>query len=319
MLKARGTRVWLGMLLSGLALGAYVFAAWPDTKTPAERAARRPRRWPAAGGLRGLDERGPESELTGVLGDVYPLELFFYEVSPAPLLDAAHRSTATGRRKLTTRRKASAVIPRPVSARDGEAELRAADLAEPAGEQAADRREPRERPQVEADDAAAQVIGRAELQDRVRVRRPEREADAGDEEEHRARPDRRQRREREQRDAEAAGAEHEHLPARAAERGREERADQRAAAEAGGEDAEHLRAGVQRVGGEQRQDHVEVEADRADDRDDCEHEPHLRVRQHPGEALADAAHHRRRLAASLQRHQLVLPHHQQPDQHGDEA
>ena len=77
MLKAGGTRVWLGMLLSGLALGAYVFAAWPETKTPATE----PRV------VRTMAAAGPESELAGVLGDVYPLELYFYEVSPAPLLD----------------------------------------------------------------------------------------------------------------------------------------------------------------------------------------------------------------------------------------
>jgi hypothetical protein len=31
--SARGTLVWLGMVVSGLALGAYVFAVWPDTET----------------------------------------------------------------------------------------------------------------------------------------------------------------------------------------------------------------------------------------------------------------------------------------------
>ena len=29
--SGRGSLVWLGMVLTGLALGAYVFAVWPDT------------------------------------------------------------------------------------------------------------------------------------------------------------------------------------------------------------------------------------------------------------------------------------------------
>ena len=86
MLKTRGTRVWLGMLLSGLAMGAFVFAAWPETKTPAEKP-RVVRTMAAAGASASSTSAGLESELSGVLGGVYPLELYFYEVSPAPLLD----------------------------------------------------------------------------------------------------------------------------------------------------------------------------------------------------------------------------------------
>ena len=78
----------------------------------------------------------------------------------------------------------------PGGAGDEERELGAADVREPAGEQAAERREPGEGPEEEADDPPAEVVGRAELEDRVRVRRPEREAGAGDEEEDRAGPDR---------------------------------------------------------------------------------------------------------------------------------
>ena len=229
------------MLLSGLALGAYVVRRLAGDGSRQATEGRRGRSARPHYGRRGLASTARDRARRRP-GRLYPLELYFYEVSPAPLLDAAHRSTGNRPTQTDDAPERDRGHREPGRARDGEAELRAADLAEPAGEQAADRREAREGPQVEADDAAAQVVGRAELQDRVRVRRPEREADAGDEEEHRARPDRRQRREREQRDAEAAGAEHEHLPARAAERRREERADQRAAAEAGGEDAEHLRA-----------------------------------------------------------------------------
>ena len=29
--SVRGSVVWLGMVLTGLAMGAYVFAVWPDT------------------------------------------------------------------------------------------------------------------------------------------------------------------------------------------------------------------------------------------------------------------------------------------------
>ena len=136
---------------------------------------------------------------------------------------------------------------------------------------------PGEGPEIEADDAAAQVVGRAELQDRVRVRRPEREAGPRDEEQDA----------HAQTVASGASASSETLKppvprtstfqlARPSAGG-QQRPDERAAAEARGEDPEHLRPGCQRVRGEQRQDHVEVEADRADDGDDQEHEPHLRA------------------------------------------
>jgi hypothetical protein len=98
MLKAAcGSKVWLGMLLAGLALSAYVFAAWPDTtthptrlpsgeampKAPAAKA-REVRRTAAVRSA----SADTESELSGVLAELYPLELYFYEVSAAPLLDA---------------------------------------------------------------------------------------------------------------------------------------------------------------------------------------------------------------------------------------
>ncbi len=83
------------MLLAGFALGAYVFASWPDTST---RIVRLPYgeampKTPKPQEVRttasvGSTTASPEPELSAVLGDLYPLELFFYEVSPAPLLDA---------------------------------------------------------------------------------------------------------------------------------------------------------------------------------------------------------------------------------------
>jgi hypothetical protein len=87
MLNARSGRVWLGMLLSGLTLGAYVVVAWPDTKAPTEKP-RVVRTMASAGASAGSTSAGRESEPAAVLGDMYPLELFFYELSAAPLLDA---------------------------------------------------------------------------------------------------------------------------------------------------------------------------------------------------------------------------------------
>lgn len=94
MLTARGSLVSTAMILTGLALGAYVFTAWPDTtprlvrlpygeampKTPAAKS--QPVRVTAS------VNTNPGSELAGVAGAVYPLELFVYDLSPAPLLDA---------------------------------------------------------------------------------------------------------------------------------------------------------------------------------------------------------------------------------------
>ena len=49
-----------------------------------------------------------------------------------------------------------------------------------------------------------------------------------------------------------------------------------------------------------------------------EHEAHLRLGERPREALADPAHHRRRLAAALERDELLLPHQQEAGQDGEE-
>ena len=65
---------------------------------------------------------------------------------------------------------------------DGKCERRPADLREPAGEQSADGREPEEREEVEPDQSSTQVVGRGELDERVRIRREQRESDADSEE-----------------------------------------------------------------------------------------------------------------------------------------
>ena len=66
---------------------------------------------------------------------------------------------------------------------DDEREPGAADLDERAREQRAERREADEREQVERDEPAAEMIGRGELDERVRVRGEERERGADADEE----------------------------------------------------------------------------------------------------------------------------------------
>ena len=91
---ARRSLVWPAMILTGLGLGGYVFAAWPDTtprlvplpygetmpKTPTAKS--QPVRVMAS------VDAYPESELAGVAGVVYPGDLFVYEPGSWPLLDA---------------------------------------------------------------------------------------------------------------------------------------------------------------------------------------------------------------------------------------
>lgn len=91
---ARGTLTWLGMILAGVALGAYVFAVWPDT-TPrlvrlpyGEAMPKTPTAKPQPVRVTASVDAYPESELAGVAGAVYPGEYFVYELGPAPLLDA---------------------------------------------------------------------------------------------------------------------------------------------------------------------------------------------------------------------------------------
>ena len=59
-----------------------------------------------------------------------------------------------------------------------ERQLGPADVGQPAGEQAADRRQSGEREQVEAEHATAQMVGRSQLEHRLAVCRPGREAEA---------------------------------------------------------------------------------------------------------------------------------------------
>jgi len=76
--------VWVGMILAGLALGGYVYAAWPGSeaiqKTPAAKAQQ-------VRTTASVDAY-PELELAGVAGAIYPGELFAYELGPTPFLDA---------------------------------------------------------------------------------------------------------------------------------------------------------------------------------------------------------------------------------------
>ena len=158
---------------------------------------------------------------------------------------------------------------------DHEREPRAADLREPAREQA-DRRDPGEREQVEADEPPAAGPARAELDEGVRVRGEERESDARPESRH-AREQRvldRRQRERDHAEAGAAGREQ---PGRRDRNVAVTSAPASAPRPKGCREAEALRPDVQRLAGEQRHEHVEVEADGAHDRHDGKDEPQLRV------------------------------------------
>ncbi len=92
---------------------------------------------------------------------------------------------------------------------------------------------------------------------------------------------------------EARRARREELPARTTERGGDESPDERTEAERRREEPEAFRADVERVAGEKRDENVEVEANRADDRDDGEDGSELRlaanVRECPAHAFDDAS------------------------------
>ena len=92
MTHVRRSLLWPAMILAGLALGAYVVAAWPDTSSHVVRLpyGESMPKTPASEPVRVLAsaEVDPESELSGVAAAFYPVELFDYELSPAPLLDA---------------------------------------------------------------------------------------------------------------------------------------------------------------------------------------------------------------------------------------
>jgi len=86
------------MVLAGLALAAYVFAAWPDTSMQVVRlpngeampkvAATQAEPVRETTSVSSYDEAYPESELAGVAGAVYPGDLYVFELGPSPLLDA---------------------------------------------------------------------------------------------------------------------------------------------------------------------------------------------------------------------------------------
>jgi hypothetical protein len=79
-----GSLVRVGMILAGLALGGYVYAAWPDghaiQRTPAANSQQ-------VRAMASVDA-DPELELAGVAGSVYPGVLFAYEFGPTPFIDA---------------------------------------------------------------------------------------------------------------------------------------------------------------------------------------------------------------------------------------
>src|SRR3954462_7625912 len=125
---------------------------------------------------------------------------------------------------------------------DRERQLGAPDVAPPADEQGAERREAVPGVVVEPEYPPADVIRARELEHRIRVRAEAREEDAGDEE-HQAGDERRvHRREQELRDREAAGADEHDAPGGTRDRGGPERADEGPGAEACRDDAERPRA-----------------------------------------------------------------------------
>ena len=156
---------------------------------------------------------------------------------------------------------------------DDECERRPAELREPSGEEATDRRESDEGEEVEPDEAPAEVVRGAELDERVRVCREEREGDADREQDEPCENRAMYRSEHDGEHAEGGGAGCEEPPARFPEARGDERADERPASEGGREEAEAFGPDVHRVRGEQRHEDVEVEADGAHDRHDAEHKP----------------------------------------------
>ncbi len=79
-LTTRGSLVWLGMVLSGLVLGAYVVAAWPGSSPRVAQP--QPVRTIASVSY-------PESELADVAGAIYPDELYgYFELGSSPTIDA---------------------------------------------------------------------------------------------------------------------------------------------------------------------------------------------------------------------------------------
>lgn len=86
-LVARASSAWLAMIIAGLALGAFVFVAWPEGEAPRKAEATVVAKADPVRRTASLVAQ-PEVQLAGVAGAVYSWELFDYELSPAPLLDA---------------------------------------------------------------------------------------------------------------------------------------------------------------------------------------------------------------------------------------
>ena len=175
-----------------------------------------------------------------------------------------------------------------------EREARSPDGDEPAGEEAADRRPALEREEVQRGRAAAEVLGRFELEHRERVRAPERVADARREQEHADRRERALRGEHELEDPEAR-----RHPIRSRRRlAFPLVALMRAPTSAPAPKTAAMRPkvpapSVQRLVGDEREQHVEVEGERREHEDDDERDAAPSRRTDEPQRLGRAADDRR--------------------------
>ncbi len=195
----------------------------------------------------------------------------------------------------------------------------AADRSEPSRHEAAERLRSEEGVEVEPEHATSDRIRRAELERRVRVRGPQREAEARGEEEGYGERQRADRREEELRKAEAGRPGEEQREARAPDGRGQERSRERACAEGGAEDPEDLRPRVQRVLSEHRQEDVEVEGERADKQHEQKHETHPRLVAGVANRLPGAGEDRGSRSGALQAHEIARSHCRETTQHGEEA
>ena len=163
------------------------------------------------------------------------------------------------------------------------------------------------------------MVGRCELDERVRVRGEEGERGADADEDEPRQACLVHRGEREQEDAEPERPGRERPERRALERRRGDRAGERPEPERGREEPERARVDVQRVRGEERHERVEVEADEPDARHDDEHGAHLRGRAtrtaSPSRVPARSVTVRSRATGI----ELVLAHREQGREDGEEA
>src|SRR6266511_1347558 len=206
----------------------------------------------------------------------------------------------------------------PSNAGDAEPELRPAGGRQPAGQDPARRAAPCEGEEVDADHAPTQMIGGRELDERVRIRRPGREAEAGEEEEESRHQSRAHGREQQLAEGKAHAAEHGRPHRRPAHVRRDQRAEQRSAAEDAREQPEDLRPGMEGLLRQHREQDVEVETERAHDEDEGQHQPDLLVAAGEANAFLQAREDPRALTA-LKGMELLGPHHHQPRKHGHVA